>query len=105
MAPIVSGLSVISFQNQSGTDATVRLLGPSSQVLTIVNGQSFGARVAAGDYYVVVRYGKNDSEYLFEKAGPIPVTEPSSKHSEVRITLQQPAADDSKAREEFYKGQ
>jgi hypothetical protein len=102
--PVVIGLSVISFQNQSGTDATVRMLGPSAQVLTIVNGQSFGARVTAGDYYVLVRYGKSDSEYLFEKAGPIPVTEPSGKHSVVRITLQRPARNDQKARQEFYKG-
>ena len=104
-SPVVSGLSVISFQNQSGADAVVRLLGPSTQVLTVVNGQSFGAPVAAGDYFVVVRYGKSDSEYLFQKAGPIPVTEPSGKHSVVHITLQRPAADDPKAREEFYKGQ
>jgi len=103
--PVVSGLSVISFQNKSGTDATVRLLGPSAQVLTVVNGQSLGAPVVTGDYFVVVRYGRSDSDYLFQKAGPIPVTEPSGKHSVVHITLQRPAADDPKAREEFYKGQ
>jgi hypothetical protein len=102
---VLSGLSVISFQNQSGTDATVRLLGPSSQVLTVAKGQSLGAPVVAGDYFVVVRYGRSESEYLFQKAGPVPVTEPSGKHSVVHITLQRPAADDPKAREEFYKGQ
>jgi hypothetical protein len=41
---------------------------------------------------------------FFPKAGPIPVTEPCCKHSVVHITLQRPAADDPKAREEFYKG-
>lgn len=103
--PQASSLNVILFQNQAGTDATVRRLGPSVQVLTVVNGQSFGARVAAGDYYVLIRYGKSASEYLFEKAGPIPITEPSGKHSVVHITLQRPAADNPTAREEFYKGQ
>jgi len=103
--PIVSGLSVISLQNQAGTDATVRLLGPSGQVLTVVDGQSFGARVAAGDYYVLVRYGKNPSEYLFDKAGPISVIEPSGQHWVGHVTLRKPAADNPKAREEFYKGQ
>jgi hypothetical protein len=102
---VVSGLSVISFQNQSGTDAMVRLLGPSAQVVAVADGQSLGAPVVAGDYFVVVRYGRSDSGYLFQKAGPIPVTEPSGKHSVVHITLQRPAANDPKARAEFYKGQ
>jgi len=99
------GLNVVSFQNLSGTDATVRLLGPSAQVLTVVGGQSVSARVAAGDYYILVRYGKNPEDYLFEKDGPIPVTEPSGHYSVAGITLKRPAADNPKAREEFYKGQ
>jgi hypothetical protein len=105
LPPKIPGLSVISLQNQAGTDATVRLLGPSAQVLTVMDGQTFGARVAAGDYYVLVRYGKDPKEYLFEKAGPISVTEPSGMHSVIHVTLQRPAADNPKAREEFYKGQ
>jgi hypothetical protein len=98
-------LSVISLQNQSGSDATVRLLGPSAQLLTVVDGQSFGARVAAGDYYVLVRYGRSASEYLFDKAGPIHVTETGGQYTVVHITLRRPAANNPKAEEEFYKGQ
>jgi hypothetical protein len=102
---VVGGLSVISFQNQSGTDATVRLLGPSGQILTVVDGQSVGARVAAGDYYIPVRYGKSTPEHVFDKAGPIAVTETGGQHSVIHITLRKPAADNPKAKEEFYKGQ
>jgi hypothetical protein len=102
---VVRGLNVISFQNQSGTDATVRLIGPSSQVLTVADGQSFGALVAAGNYYVLVRYGRIPSEYLFEKGGPVSVTEPSGERTVAHVTLQRPAADNPKAREEFDRGQ
>ncbi len=105
LPPVVTGLSVISLDNRSGSDVLVRLLGPSAQTVTVPDGQPFGARVAVGDYYVLVRYGKSPSEYLFDKAGPIPVTETGGKHSVVHITLQRPAADNPKAREEFYKGQ
>jgi len=105
LPPVLTGLSVISLDNRSGSDILVRLLGPSAQTVTVPDGQPFGARVAVGDYYVLVRYGKSPSEYLFDKAGPIPVTETGGKHSVVHITLQRPAADNPKAREEFYKGQ
>ncbi|HEY6351947.1 MAG TPA: hypothetical protein VI636_21335 [Candidatus Angelobacter sp.] len=101
----LSGLSVISFQNQSGGEAVVRLTGPSAQVLTVVDGQSSSARVAAGDYYILVRYGGSLAEYRFEKAGPIAVTETGGQHSVVHITLRRPVADNPKAQEEFYKGQ
>ncbi len=100
----LSGLSVISFENQSGAEAVVRLTGLSAQVLTVVDGQSSSARVAAGDYYILVRYGGSPAEYRFEKAGPIPVTETGGVHSVVHITLRRPTADNPKAREEFYKG-
>jgi hypothetical protein len=105
LPPRVPGLSVISLHNQSGMDVTVHIQGPSAQGVTIEDGQKFGARVAVGDYYLLVRYGKVQSEYLFDKAGPIPVREPSGLHTVVGVTLQRPAADSPKAREEFYKGQ
>jgi hypothetical protein len=104
-AAVLSGLSVIALQNQSGTDAVVRLMGPSAQELTVVDGQSFGANVAAGDYYVLVRYGKSPAEYLFSKTGPVTVIETSGQHSVVRITLHRPVRDNPEAREEFEKGQ
>lgn len=105
LPPVVTGLSVISLENKAGTDVTVRILGPSAQTVTVPDGQPFGARVAAGDYYVLVRYGRNTSEYVFEKAGPVKVVEPNGQHTVVHVTLQHPAADNPKAREEFYKGQ
>jgi hypothetical protein len=100
-----SGLNVVSFQNQSGTDAVVRLVGPSAKSFTVQDGQKFGAHVAAGGYYLLVCFGKSSSEYLFYKSEPFAVTENSDQHSDVQITLRRPKADNPKAREEFYKGQ
>jgi hypothetical protein len=101
----VGGLSVISFQNQSGADATVRLLGPSAQQFTVLSGQSFEANVAPGNYYVLVRYGRTPTEYLFSKAGPVTVTEINGKYSKVRINLLRPGTNNQDAQKEFEKGQ
>jgi hypothetical protein len=101
----VGGLSVISFQNQSGVDATVRLLGPSAQQFTVLNAQSFDANVAPGNYYVLVRYGRIPMEYLFSKAGPVSVTEVNGQHSKVRINLLRPGTNNQDAQKEFDKGQ
>lgn len=96
--------SILSEQSQQqcriAPVVLVKLLGPSAQTVTVPDGQAFGARVAVGDYY-----GKNDTEDLFQKAGPVKVIEDNGHHFVGRVTLQHPAADDPKAREEFYKGQ
>jgi hypothetical protein len=105
LPPKVKGLSVMALQNVAGTDATVKLMGPSVQILTVVDGQILSPRVAAGDYYLLVRYGKNPSDYIFDKAGPISVIEPSGQHWVGHVTLRKPLADSPKAREEFNKGQ
>jgi hypothetical protein len=91
----------ISFQNQSGTDAVIRLLGPSVQKLILLDGQSVDAHVDPGAYDVLVRYGRAPSEYLYSKAGPISVT----KHSNFHIALHKLSVNNPNAQKEFDKSQ
>jgi len=103
--PPPGGWSTISFQNRSGTDAVIRLLGPSAQKFIVLDGQSFDAHVDAGAYDVLVRYGRAPSEYLYSKAGPISVTKPEDKHPNFHITLLKPSVNNPNAQKEFDKRQ
>jgi len=95
------GKNEVSFLNQSGTEATVKIIGPSAQKLIVPDGQTAHANVPEGTYYILVRYGRSPAEYLYTKGGPVNVTATEKQHSVVRITLRRPSRDNAEARQEF----
>jgi tetratricopeptide (TPR) repeat protein len=92
--------NTITFDNQSGTGAFVKLVGAASQAVGVPTGQSATVNVAAGDYSVLVRYGASSGEYIYSK-GPLKITKTATQHSAVKIMLRRPAKDNADAHKEF----
>jgi hypothetical protein len=70
-------------------------------MFNLQNWLTFTEQVNIGSYRILVRYGANPEDYVYSRGGPFLVTQSETEHSEVTITLTQPAKDDPKAREEY----
>lgn len=80
--------SSISFQNGSGEDAVVKLVGPSARTTPVPQNQARSEQgIAPGRYYLVVRYGDNEKNYSYTKGDPFIVEESGDQYSEISITL------------------
>ena len=79
--------NTITFDNQSGEAALVKLVGPSSQAVTVPNGHHATVHAAVGEYYILVRYGTAADGYRFTKGDPFTVTQTATEYSIIRITL------------------
>lgn len=99
--------NTITFDNQSGEPAIVKLAGPTGQTITVPNGQSRTANVAAGEYYILVRYGSKPEAYRYAKGDPFTVTQTATQYSAISITLHKAVVGNQPihptSREEFEK--
>lgn len=77
----------IIFDNQAGQNAVAKLVGPTTLVAKLRNGQKRSVYVAKGEYYLLVRYGNSLKEFTYTKSDPFVVTEPENQHSILTITL------------------
>ena len=77
----------ITFENQSGELALVKLIGPTGQNVEVPDGQSRTVNVAAGEYYTLIRYGNEPEKYKYAKGDPFTVTETETQYSAITITL------------------
>ena len=84
-------LHTITFDNQSGQNAVVKLVGPTRMVTRISLGylQSSGRSSAdiGGEYYILVRYGNAPKEYVYTKGEPFVVNQLENQYSVITITL------------------
>ncbi|MCX5886085.1 MAG: hypothetical protein NT096_09290 [Proteobacteria bacterium] len=78
--------NTVTFDNQSGESAIVKLIGPTAKEIEVLAGQKGTVTAAAGRYYIKVRYGKQGS-YRYAKGEEFDVTETATKRSEIAITL------------------
>jgi hypothetical protein len=76
----------ITFSNQSGDSALVRLEGPSARIVPVPDGASRTVEVSGGVYRIFVRYG-DVGKYRYTKGRPFSVTETAFQVSEIFITL------------------
>jgi TPR repeat protein len=79
--------NTVTFINQSGESALVKLMGPTSLLVEVPNGTSRTVNVAAGEYYELVRYGSQSSHYTYSKGKPFAVEQTATQYSEISITL------------------
>ena len=83
--------STITFANQSGDLALVKLVGPSRQAVDVPSGTTRTVKVSAGSYYLLVRYGAKPGSYRYSKGQSFDVEEKqtalSSEYSRISITL------------------
>ena len=85
--PSVYGASIITFDNQSGEPALVRLVGPTPEDVYVANGgRSSIRRVAPGEYVVYIRYGAAGA-YRYTRGEHFTVQEVGPNYSNIAITL------------------
>jgi hypothetical protein len=77
----------IIFQNQSGQSALVKLIGPSSHVVSVPNGESRSVAVDSGEYYFITQYGKSPNQYSYRRSDKFTVNAAPGQVARVSITL------------------
>lgn len=79
--------NTITFDNQSGEPALVKVIGTTGQTVEVPKGQSRTVNVAAGEYYLLVRYGSKPDQYSYTKGDPFTVNQTAIQYSVINITL------------------
>lgn len=79
--------NTITFDNQSGEPALVKLVGPTRQAVDVPKGQKRTVHVAAGEYHLLIRYGSDAREYSYSKGDPFKVHKNATQYSSISITL------------------
>lgn len=79
--------NTITFDNKSGESALVKLIGPTGHSVEVPNGESWTVNTAAGEYYILTRYGSKPGGYKYTKGDPFTVVQTESEYSIITITL------------------
>jgi hypothetical protein len=85
-AGIAAAQNTVTFDNQSGQSALVKLIGPTSKEVEVPNGAKGRVEASAGRYTIKVRYGTPD-QYRYTKGEEFEVKETASTQSAITITL------------------
>jgi len=78
--------NTITFENESGGGALVKLIGPTRGVVPVPNHSRAGINVEAGEYYILVRYGL-PGHYSYSKGQRFSVEQSGDSYSVITITL------------------
>jgi hypothetical protein len=76
----------IRFENASGDDCVVKLVGPTGGYVDVPDAGSRTVAVRGGQYHIVTRYGRPGS-YSYRRGESFSVTESSNAVSRIVITL------------------
>lgn len=76
----------ITFENRSGDDALVRLVGPSSVTVSVADSSSRTVEAHGGAYRIYVRYGQ-PGKYRYTKGDSFTVYEGADGVDQISITL------------------
>lgn len=79
--------NTITFDNQSGKPALVRVIGPTYREISVTDQSKETLQVAPGEYYILVRYGSEPDKYTYSKGDPFTVTQTPTMRSAITITL------------------
>jgi len=77
----------ITFQNHSGEDAVVKLVGPVRWAVPVPNATDRTVHVPAGNYYIVTRYCNQPGNCTYTKGDPFTVVQTETQYSQILITL------------------
>jgi hypothetical protein len=78
--------NTITFDNQSGTDAIVKMVGRTRGAVPVPNRSRASIQVEPGSYYILVRYG-SAGHYSYSKGEKFSVESHSDSYTAVLITL------------------
>jgi len=76
----------ITFDNRSGEDALVRLVGPSSGTVSVADSSSRTVEARGGTYRIFVRYGQ-PGKYRYTKGNSFTVYQGADGVDQISITL------------------
>ena len=77
----------ITFDDRSGNDALVKLVGPTGGVVPVPNNQDRTVQVAPGTYFILVRYGDAPDSYSYTRGQAFSVEQIGNMYSVITITL------------------
>ena len=79
--------NTITFDNKSGQPALVKLVGPTNKAINVSKDQDQTVNVAAGEYYILVRYGTGPENYTYSRGDIFVVGQTATQYSTINITL------------------
>jgi ABC-type Fe3+-hydroxamate transport system substrate-binding protein len=79
--------ATVTFDNQSGEQALVKLIGPTGRVVLVPNRQKRTVTAVGGQYHILTRYGGSPDGYTYSKGDSFKVTQTAKQHSVITITL------------------
>lgn len=82
----VSERNSLTFVNQSGEDALVKLVGPSRKIVEVSDGGKATVNIAGGSYCVFVRYGKGP-KYRYAKGETFQIHDSTTSYTVATLTL------------------
>lgn len=101
--------SRVTFDNQSGERAVVKLVGPGAQAVEVPNAEKRTVNLAPGEYYLLVRYGADPQRQTYLRGNSFKVEEKPPHVSVITITLHKVAGGSyltkPTSREEFDKAE
>ena len=77
----------ITFDNQSGQNALVKLIGSTRLVVKVPKQRKKTVHAAEGDYYILVRYGDSAKDFTYTKSDVFAVTQSGDQYSIITFTL------------------
>ena len=78
--------NTVTFDNQSGQPALVKLVGPTPQEVEVPVGQKRTVTASPGQYYIKTRYG-TPGRYRYTKGDDFLIKETATTRSQITITL------------------
>jgi hypothetical protein len=83
--------NIITLDNQSSDPAVVKILGPTTRAIDLPASEKRMLKVAAGNYDVILRYGRDAISYRYVRANSFSIDD-SASFQRVSITLTADAA-------------
>jgi hypothetical protein len=84
--PRADAANTVTFDNQTGKAALVKLVGPTAMSVAVATGQKETVELRAGHYFIKTRLG-TAGNYVFSKGDEFDVIETSTAESRITITL------------------
>jgi len=74
-------------ENSSGDPVRAELIGPSAQVLELEDTEKRTVNVAAGEYTMQLRYGKDPKAYTYGKVAPFKIEQTGTTYMAATVTI------------------
>lgn len=79
--------NTITFLNQSGENALVKVVGPIRGQVVVNNGGQTSVRVPGGEYFILARYCDANNRCSYSRGDSFVVEETPTQYSQISITL------------------